>query len=151
MALASWLNSRLVGRYGLRRVGHLGVLAFLLLTLAHAAIATLFGETLVEFVVLQALVMGSFAFTSSNLNTLAMEKMAPIAGMASSIQGVIGTIVAAIGGFAIGQAFDGTQIPFLWGFAACGFLGALLVVATEPRRLFERIEPKVAGEPMPAE
>lgn len=146
MAVASWLNSRLVGRYGLRRVGHLGVLAFVVLTTAHATIATLWGETLIEFVFLQGLVMASFAFTSSNLNTLAMEKMAPIAGTASSIQGVIGTIVAAVAGFGIGQAFDGTQLPFLWGFAIAGLIGAVLVVLTEPRRLFERLSP-IAHDP----
>lgn len=146
MALASWLNSRFVGRFGLRRVGHLGVLAFVILTFLHASIATLWGESLAEFVILQGLVMASFAFTSSNLNTLAMEKMAPIAGMASSIQGVIGTVIAAGVGFTIGQAFDGTQLPFLWGFALCGAIGALLVVLTEPRRLFERLPP-IVGVP----
>ena len=139
MALASWLNSRLVGRYGMRRVGHLGVLAFVTLTVGHAAVADTFGETLAEFAALQSLVMASFAFTSSNLNTLAMEKMAPIAGIASSIQGFIGTIGAALAGFAIGQAFDGTQIPFLWGLAVAGVAAAALVVLTEPHRLFERL------------
>ena len=49
-----------------------------------------------------------------------MEHMAPIAGTASSVQGVIGTIGGAGIGFAIGQAFDGTQLPFLIGTAACG-------------------------------
>lgn len=150
MALASWLNSRFVGRYGLRRVGHLGVLAFVLLTLAHALYAQGLGESLAEFVIFQGLVMASFAFTSSNLNTLAMEKMAPIAGMASSIQGVIGTILAATAGFVIGQQFDGTQLPFLWGFALCGIAGAALVVLTEPRRLFERL-PAPDLKPLPAE
>jgi DHA1 family bicyclomycin/chloramphenicol resistance-like MFS transporter len=140
MALASWLNSRLVGRYGLRRVGHLGVAAFVVLTLGHALLASAFGESLTGFVVLQGMVMASFAFTSSNLNTLAMEKMAPIAGMASSIQGVIGTVIAAGVGFGIGQQFDGTQLPFLWGFALCGAAGAILVALTEPARLFERLE-----------
>ena len=150
MALASWLNSRLVGRFGLRRVGHLGVLAFVLLALVHATVADLYGETLVEFVVLQSLVMASFAFTSSNLNTLAMEKMAPIAGIASSIQGVIGTVLAAGAGFLIGQSFDGTQIPFLWGLAIAGLVAAVLVIITEPRRLFERLErPGTEPEPEP--
>ena len=139
MALASWLNSRLVGRFGLRRVGHLGVAAFCLLALTHATIASIRGESLAEFVAIQGLVMASFAFTSSNLNTLAMEKMAPIAGMASSIQGVVGTVIAAAGGFVIGQQFDGTQLPFLWGIAACGAIAATLVVLTEPDKLFARI------------
>ena len=40
-----------------------------------------------------------------------MEHMAPIAGTASSVQGVVGTIGAAAIGFAIGQQFDGTQRP----------------------------------------
>ena len=47
--------------------------------------------------------MAAFAFSSSNLSALAMEHMAPIAGTASSVQGVIGTIGGAGIGLAIGQ------------------------------------------------
>ena len=136
MALASWLNSRVVGRFGLRRVGHTGAAAFVAITLVHAAVALSGHETLAIFVMLQGLTMASFAFTSSNLGTLAMEHMAHIAGTASSVQGVIGTLGAAIIGFAIGQAFDGTALPFLLGTAACAIGGFLLIVATEPGRLF---------------
>ena len=77
--------------------------------------------------------------TSSNLGTLAMEHMAPIAGTASSVQGVIGTIGAAAIGFVIGQLFDGTLVPFAVGTAACAAGGFLLIVLTEPKRLFARI------------
>jgi MFS transporter, DHA1 family, multidrug resistance protein len=141
MTVASWANSRLVGRWGMRRVGHSGVVAFALLAVLHVAVARVHGESLVGFVVMQGLVMGSFAFTSSNLNTLAMERMAPIAGMASSIQGVLSSILAAAGGFYIGQHFDGTQLPFLTGLALCGLAAMVGVVMTEPRRLFERRTP----------
>jgi DHA1 family bicyclomycin/chloramphenicol resistance-like MFS transporter len=143
MALASWTNSRVVGRFGLRLVGHGGAAAFVLITIIHAAIALSGYETLPVFVVLQALAMASFAFTSSNFGTLAMEHMAPIAGTASSVQGVIGTLGAAIVGFAIGQAFDGTPRPFLVGTAICAILGFVVIVLTEPKRMFERLE--VAG------
>jgi DHA1 family bicyclomycin/chloramphenicol resistance-like MFS transporter len=153
MALASWLNSRLVGRFGLRRVGHSGATAFALLALGHAIIASSFGETLVGFSIMQGMVFASFAFCSSNLNTVAMEKMAPIAGMASSIQGVVSTILAAVGGFAIGQSFDGTQLPFLWGLAICGLLSLVLIALTEPKRLFEHLRdaPEAGARPQPAE
>jgi DHA1 family bicyclomycin/chloramphenicol resistance-like MFS transporter len=97
MALASFTNSQLVGRYGLRRVAHVGVVAFASLSLTHAMSATFIGEDLVGFMIGQTLVLSSFSFCSSNMNTLAMEKMAPVAGMASSIQGVTSTIIAAIG------------------------------------------------------
>jgi DHA1 family bicyclomycin/chloramphenicol resistance-like MFS transporter len=136
MALASYTNSRIVERFGLRRVGHVSALLLALVTAVHAAIALSGHETLIVFVVMQGLTMACFAFTSSNFGTLAMEHMAPIAGTASSVQGVIGTLGSAAIGFAIGQAYDGTALPFIIGIAACSTIGFLIVVATEPKRLF---------------
>ena len=139
MALASWTNSRIVGRFGLRRVGHTAAAAFALVTAAHAAVALLGFESLPLFIVLQGLTMACFAFTSSNLGTLAMEHMAPIAGTASSVQGVVGTVGAALLGFMIGRAFDGTVTPFVVGTAICAALGFVAIILTEPRRLFASI------------
>jgi MFS transporter, DHA1 family, multidrug resistance protein len=136
MALASWFNSRIVERFGLRRVGHSAAAAFVLVTVAHAGLALAGKETLVSFIILQALTMCCFALTSSNLGTLAMEHMAHIAGTASSVQGVTGTLGAAILGFMIGQAFDGTVSPYLVGTALCAIVGFVMVVLTEPKRLF---------------
>ena len=136
MALASWLNSRVVGRFGLRRVGHTASLSLAVVTAIHAAIALAGYENLPIFILLQGLTMASFAFTSSNLGTLAMEHMAHIAGTASSVQGVVGTVGAALIGFAIGQQFDGTPVPFLVGTALCATGGFLLIVFTEPKQLF---------------
>jgi DHA1 family bicyclomycin/chloramphenicol resistance-like MFS transporter len=139
MGIASWLNSKVVGRFGLRRVGHTGALAFMLITAIHATIALRGLESLPLFILLQGLTMASFAFTSSNLGTLAMEHMAPIAGTASSVQGMTGTVGAAAIGFLIGQKFDGTPVPFVVGTAACAAGGFVMIVLTEPRRLFAQI------------
>ena len=139
MGLASWTNSRVVGRYGLRRVGHLGALGFMIVTAVHAAIALAGHESLPVFVVLQGVAMACFAFTSSNLGTLAMEHMGPIAGTASSVQGVVGTIGGAVIGLLIGQAFNGTATPFLVGVAACAALAFLTMALTEPKQLFAPI------------
>jgi DHA1 family bicyclomycin/chloramphenicol resistance-like MFS transporter len=136
MALASWLNSRIVERFGLRRVGHSAALALAIVTITHALVALAGLETLSSFIVLQALTMCCFALASSNLSTLAMEHMAPIAGTASSVQGVTGTLGAAILGFLIGRSFDGTATPFAVGTAICTTLGFLLIVLTEPKRMF---------------
>lgn len=142
MALASYTNSRVVGRFGLRRVGHSAAAAFAVVTGLHAALAIAGQESLWVFIVFQALAMCCFAFASSNLSTLAMEHMAPIAGTASSVQGVVGTTGGALIGFTIGQSFDGTAAPFLVGSALCGAIAFLIVLATEPKRLFARIEPR---------
>jgi DHA1 family bicyclomycin/chloramphenicol resistance-like MFS transporter len=154
MALASWTNSRVVGRFGLRRVGHSGIAGFAAVTVLHALVGWSGGETLALFVVLQALVMVCFAFCSANLSTLAMEHMGRIAGTASSVQGVVATIGGGLIGLAIGQAFDGTAQTFLWGMAACAGAAFVIVRLTEPKRLFagpirrEEIPPE-AAEPRP--
>jgi DHA1 family bicyclomycin/chloramphenicol resistance-like MFS transporter len=147
MAVASWANSRLVGRYGLRRVGHSASAAFLLITVIHLLVAVAGYETLLTFVVFQSLTMCAFAFTSSNFSTLAMEHMAKMAGTASSVQGMLGTIGSAVIGFLIGRAFDGTVLPYLLGTALCALGGFVALVATEPKQLFAPLDARGA-EPM---
>jgi DHA1 family bicyclomycin/chloramphenicol resistance-like MFS transporter len=139
MVLASWANSRVVGRFGLRRTGHSGLIAIVVMTAIHAIVATSMDEPLWLFIILMQLTFISFSFTTSNFGTLAMTNMAPIAGTASSFQGVTGTIGGAMLGLVIGQSFDGTQLPFLIGCTMCGILGLLLVLWTERGGLFAAI------------
>ncbi len=149
MALASYTNSRIVERFGLRRVGHSGSALLILVTSVHLGIALAGYESFVVFIVLQGLTMATFAFTSSNFGTLAMEHMAPIAGTASSVQGVITTLGSALIGFAIGQAYDRTLIPYLAGIAACSVAGMVLVVITEPTKLFAALPVDTSADPTP--
>jgi DHA1 family bicyclomycin/chloramphenicol resistance-like MFS transporter len=139
MVFASWGNSRVVGRFGLRRTGHCGLVAIVLMTALHAVVAETIDEPLWLFILLMQLTFVSFSFTTSNFGTLAMTNMAPIAGTASSFQGVTGTIGGALLGLMIGQSFDGTQLPFLVGCAMCGTLGLAIVLWTERGRLFAAI------------
>jgi DHA1 family bicyclomycin/chloramphenicol resistance-like MFS transporter len=147
MAVASWANSKVVGGYGLRMVGHSGAVAFALVTAVHAAIGASGYETLAVFILFQGLAMACFAFTSSNVGTLAMEHMGPIAGTASSVQGVVGTIGGATIGLLIGRAFDGTAQPFLWGIAGCAAASLVIILLTEPKRLFAGVDHGKAGSP----
>ena len=140
MAVASYTNSRVVGRFGLRRVGHSGAIAFVAITLFHAVLGHAIDEPLWLFTTLMALTLAAFAFTTSNFATLAMTNMAAIAGTASSVQGVVGTIGGALLGLVIGQSFDGSQRPFLIGLAACGVAALVLVLLTERGRLFSGID-----------
>ena len=140
MAVASWVNSRVVGRFGLRRVGHAGLIGFVAITMVHATTGFFLDEPLWLFVALMGLTMMAFAFTTSNFGTLAMTNMAAIAGTASSVQGVAGTIGGALIGLVIGQAFDGSQRPFLIGLATCGLAGLILVLITERGRMFGGID-----------
>jgi DHA1 family bicyclomycin/chloramphenicol resistance-like MFS transporter len=127
MALSSYANSRLVMRLGSRRILLAALSLFTALSAVHLLVAEVAGETVWSFIVLQALTMGCFGLIGANAGALAMEPLGHIAGTASSLQGVITTVGGALIGFAIGQQFDGTTIPFLTGFTLCG--GAALAVA----------------------
>jgi DHA1 family bicyclomycin/chloramphenicol resistance-like MFS transporter len=113
---------------------------FVVVAATHALIAEIMAEPLWLFVVMMELTFVAFAFTTSNFGTLAMTNMAPIAGTASSFQGVTGTIGGAALGFLIGRSFDGTHLPFLISLAACGFVAFGLVLWTERGHLFGAME-----------
>ena len=126
MALSSYLNSRIVMRFGSRRLLLAALASFTCVALAHLAVILTVGETLRSFVLFQALTMGCFGLVGANAGALAMEPLGHIAGTASALQGMISTIGAALIGLAIGQAFDGTTVPLVAGFVACGALALLI-------------------------
>jgi DHA1 family bicyclomycin/chloramphenicol resistance-like MFS transporter len=120
MALSSFANSKLVVRLGSRRILLTALGTFTAAAALHLAVAATAGETIWSFALLQALTMGSFGLIGANAGALAMEPMGHVAGTASSLQGVITTVGGALIGFAVGQHFDGTTLPFLVGFTGCG-------------------------------
>lgn len=122
MAASSYLNSRLVERLGARRIAIAALGVFTATAALHLLLALSVGTSLVLFIVMQSLTMASFGLVGSNLNALAMTPLGHIAGTASSVQGMIGTLGGAVIGAAIGQAFDGTVTPFLIGLTLCGAL-----------------------------
>ena len=123
MALASWFNSRVVERMGAWPVARRAMVAFTAFGLLHLVVALTIGDTLVLFIILQMLTMASFALIGANLGSLAMQPLGHVAGTASSVQGAIGTLGGAAVGALIGQAFDGTVVPFLVGLVTCGAAG----------------------------
>jgi DHA1 family bicyclomycin/chloramphenicol resistance-like MFS transporter len=136
MGVMSYLNSRLVGRFGVRGIAQPAVMAFILVALLHLGVAWMGRETIWSFLVLQSLTLCCFSLVVSNCGALAMEPLGAVAGMAASIQGVISTLGGALAGAAIGQGFDGTTIPLVVGAVCCG-LGALACMAVAERgRLF---------------
>jgi DHA1 family bicyclomycin/chloramphenicol resistance-like MFS transporter len=120
MALSSYLNSRLVMRLGSRRILLVGLTAFTIAAATHLLLASALGESIWMFAFLQAATMIFFGLIGANSGALAMEPLGHIAGTASSVQGVITTVGGALIGFAVGQQFNGSTLPFLTGFTLCG-------------------------------
>ncbi|MBO6719539.1 MAG: multidrug effflux MFS transporter [Rhizobiaceae bacterium] len=137
MAIMSFVNSRLVGKFGMRRLAHGALLAFIAVNGVAFAFAVAGPVPFWLFVALFMVAMALFALIGSNFNALAMEPLGHVAGTASSILGFTQTVGGAILGALIGQAFNGTIVPLTAGYFFFGAGALLLVLVAERGRLFQ--------------
>jgi DHA1 family bicyclomycin/chloramphenicol resistance-like MFS transporter len=137
MSLASYLNSRLVGRFGMRRLSHGALIGFMLVS-AVWFVLSLFGTIPFPlFLLLFALAMFQFGLIGSNFNALAMEPLGHVAGTASAVLGFMGTAGGGLIGALLGQAFDGTTTPLGAGFFGVALAGLVFVLVAERGKLFQ--------------
>jgi len=138
MAVAAFLNSRIVMRFGARAVSHRAVIGYTIFAVLHLMLALSGRETVLTFAVLQALMMSCFGLAGANFGAIAMEHMGRLAGTASSVQGLIQTIGGVTIGAMIGGAFNGTTVPLYTGFTLSGLTAIAAVAFAERGRLFGR-------------
>jgi DHA1 family bicyclomycin/chloramphenicol resistance-like MFS transporter len=141
MAVSNIVNSRIVERFGARRVSHTGALVFILVSAVQLWAAHYRGDSLAWFIPLMSVNLGLLGFLGANFGSIAMQPFARIAGAASSIQTFFRMFGAALVGLAIGQAYDGTARPFAMALVVCSVLALLFVLYSEKGRLFRRKNP----------
>lgn len=139
MALSSFVNAKLVGRFGMRKLSHGSLLGFIAINLIWLVVQVLGPQPMPFFLFITffSLAMFQFGWIGSNFNSLAMEPLGHVAGTASSVLGFMGTIGGSIIGAAIGQAFDGTALPMVAGFFVVSVIGLIFVLIGEKGRLFQ--------------
>jgi DHA1 family bicyclomycin/chloramphenicol resistance-like MFS transporter len=147
VALAALLNGRVVGRFGARRTSHLALTGYLLVACVHGAVAWSGLERPWVFTVLQSASMFCFGLMLANFGSLAMARLAHIAGTAAAVQSLVVNVGGALIGIFIGQRFDGTAVPMTLGSIACGCAALAMVLMAERGRLFQ---PVAAPLPMRA-
>ena len=139
VALAALLNGRVVGRFGARRTSHLALMGYLLVACVHGAVAWSGLERPWIFTVLQSALMFCFGLMLANFGSLAMARLAHIAGTASAVQSLVINVGGALVGIFIGQRFDGTAVPMTLGSIACGCVALAMVLMAERGRLFQPV------------
>ncbi|TNM62345.1 multidrug effflux MFS transporter [Aliirhizobium smilacinae] len=145
MSLSAFLNSRLVGRFGMRRLSHGALLGFIATTLLWLLVQVLGPQPMpfLLFLAFFALTMFQFGWIASNFNSLAMEPLGHVAGTASSVLGFLGTVGGAAIGAMIGQSFNETALPMIAGFFTVSIIGLMFVLIGEKGKLFHPHNPKV--------
>lgn len=136
MALMSFINSRMVGRFGMRRLAHAALVGFMLTNGVAFALAMFGPMPFWLFIAVFMVSMAQFALIGSNFNALAMEPLGHVAGTASSILGFAQTACGAALGALVGQAFNGTIVPLAAGYFFFALFALVLVLIAEGGVLF---------------
>ena len=136
IAVAGFINSRIVGRYGMRVISHGALIGQLVVAIAMLAAAATGSLPLWLMMVLATASLFTFGLMFSNFSALAMEPQGHIAGTASSLFGSITTLIGIAVGSAIGQYYNGTLIPLATGALLSSVFALAVVFIVEKGRLF---------------
>ncbi len=138
IAAANFTNSRIVERYGARRVSHSAMFLFIALGALQFVAATYAPASLPIFLVLITFNMALIGFLGSNFSSISMQPFGEMAGVASSFQQSARTILGAVIGALIGGQFTNSVAPIAIGFCMCGLVSVSLILWCEKGKLFTR-------------
>jgi len=136
IAVAQFINSRIVRRVGMRRIAHTANLVYFAAALIWLMLALMGPIPFPVFFGLFMVIQFFFGWAASNMNSLSMEPLGRVAGTAASVFGFTQTVGGALIGTFIGQHYDGTLVPNALGYALMGALVLICVLIAENGRLF---------------
>lgn len=149
MSMASFTNSRIVERFGARRVSHTALLLFIGTSALQLLLASRAHETLWQFMPVMAVNLCLLGFIGANFGSIALQPFARIAGAASSVQAFVRMVTGSLLGIYVGQSFDGSARPLAMALLACGLVALALVLFSEDGKLFRRLNPPGSPRPVP--
>nr|WP_321526540.1 multidrug effflux MFS transporter [uncultured Cohaesibacter sp.] len=133
VGFASFTNSRLVLKFGMRYLVRRALYAMITLAALAILCSLPFGfvpELWMLFVFFCPMFF-SVGLLFGNMNTLAMEEVGRVAGMASAWIGAVSTLIAMTIATVMGQIYDGSILALLVSFLVGGSVTLLLTTLTE--------------------
>ncbi|SFO14404.1 MFS transporter, DHA1 family, bicyclomycin/chloramphenicol resistance protein [Cohaesibacter marisflavi] len=133
VGFASFMNSRLVLRFGMRYLVRRALIAMAIIAALGLACTMPFGfvpELWMLFVIFSPLFFCT-GLLFGNMNTLAMEEVGNVAGMASAWVGAVSTLIAMTIATLMGQIYDGSILALLGSFMVGSSITMLLTILTE--------------------
>ena len=138
IGLSSYLNARLVIKYGMTYLSKLAIRLMILCSALFIVIAWFSSghPTLWLFMAYIAITFLGIGILFGNLNALAMEPLEKHAGLGASVVGSLSTLMSIPLGIMIGHSYNGTVIPLVSGFLILGLAGYATMLWTERKTLF---------------
>lgn len=134
-ASSSFVNARIVGKYGMRKIARYAFIARIVTSAIF--VGALFLQPQMPLSIFMVYAIITFFFMGllfGNLNSIAMEPMGHIAGIASSVIGALSSMISLAVGSAIGLSFNMTLMPLAIGFLATSVTGLLIQTWVEYQR-----------------
>ena len=119
LGLASYLNSKLVHKFGMRRLCRAASILICCLTVIFVGVVYEMNGIPPLFLFMAFMMPAFFCFgiLYGNFVALAMEPLGHIAGVGASVVGSISSLISVPLGALIGQQFNGTVLPLVIGFS----------------------------------
>ncbi len=136
VGLSTFLNSRLVVRFGMWNIAYLACIAYVVVSLLYVllfwsgknpSIEVLLGFFAIQFF--------SIGFLFGNLRALAMNPLGHIAGIGAAINGFVSTVMAVPIANYIGSFVSDSVLPLFIGFSIFGMLSLLIFLYVKQKRL----------------
>mgnify|MGYP001547575298 CR=1 FL=1 len=123
---ASFVNSRIVMRLGMRRLSWWAIGLFITLMSLYLSVTLVYGGHSPLWWMMGCLSLSFFCMgiLFGNQNSIAMEPLAHIAGVGAAVIGCLSSLICSLLGMVVGRCYDGSTIPMAWGFVILGILTA---------------------------
>lgn len=129
VGLATFMNSKLVEKYGMLRISYMATIAYASISLLYVVLFWSGNNphisVLVAFFAMQFFAVG---FLFGNLRAIAMQPLGHIAGIGAAINGFISTVLAVPIANYIGNFVQTSVLPLFIGFSIFGILSVLVFV-----------------------
>lgn len=123
---ASFVNSRIVMRLGMRILSWRSIVLFIVMAAVYLAVTLMLNGNSPLWLMMACFSVSFFCMgiIFGNQNAIAMEPLAHIAGVGSAVIGCFASLLSSLMGMIVGQFFNGTTVPLALGFVILGVLTA---------------------------
>ncbi|BBO72260.1 Bcr/CflA family drug resistance efflux transporter [Desulfosarcina alkanivorans] len=137
---ASFVNSRIVMRFGMRALSHRAVLLFIVLTTMFLAATCQMGGRPPLWLMMAFFAPSFFCMgiLFGNLSAIAMDPLKHMAGIGAAIVGSLSNFISSSSGALVGRCYDGSALPLACGLVILGILTAIAMRWSEKPPVVKR-------------
>ena len=121
IGIASYLNSKLVIKWGMRLLSSWSLILIIIISSCFALYLYFIGAEPSLWLLMIYLVVVLFfnGILFGNMTSMAMEPLGHIAGVGAAVVGSLSTFISVPFGILVGHSYNGSVMPLVLGFAGC--------------------------------